>query len=357
MSARFAPRPILSITLVVAFAAFTSASSKALPSHLPPRLSQTGLYADIVEKQIDRQNRSFVPQYPLWSDGAKKSRWIFLPPNSVINTTDRNRWVFPVGTTFWKEFRQSEKRIETRILRKVRPDADIEAWVMASYVWDDAESDAVLVGPEGLADAAPTPFGNVTHDIPTSQDCAYCHNRGGDPVLGFNALQLSDERDPLAPNRELTNVGDLLLSELERRNFVSMRFSTSPVIPARTPIERAALGYLFGNCASCHNPQGEAGFTGWFMDIDTTLASVGHLQAITKGVDVLTQHFELPGREFGVDSYRIESGTPEGSAVFVRARSRDMEIQMPPMATKVSDSQALDLLYRWISDLKSHEGK
>src|SRR5436305_4822918 len=82
----------------------------------PPRLlSATGLYADASLK-IDARNRPYSPQYPLWSDGAGKSRWMYLPPGVQIDGTDIDSWVFPVGTKLWKEFAFDGRRVETRFL-------------------------------------------------------------------------------------------------------------------------------------------------------------------------------------------------------------------------------------------------
>src|SRR5271170_5474418 len=56
--------------------------SKLAAPPAPPTLSQTGLYSDIRRKLIAPGNETFTPQFPLWSDGAGKSRWIHLPPGT-----------------------------------------------------------------------------------------------------------------------------------------------------------------------------------------------------------------------------------------------------------------------------------
>src|SRR5688572_5840191 len=53
---------------------------------VPDLLSETGLYVVSGLSRttlIDPRNRSFAPQYPLWSDGARKSRWVQLPPGAT----------------------------------------------------------------------------------------------------------------------------------------------------------------------------------------------------------------------------------------------------------------------------------
>ena len=42
----------------------------------PRRLSETGLYAQGKVGIVDQRNRQFSPQYPLWSDGAVKTRLV-----------------------------------------------------------------------------------------------------------------------------------------------------------------------------------------------------------------------------------------------------------------------------------------
>ena len=58
---------------------------------LPERLSQTGLYADLATKQVAPDLLAFTPQYPLWSDGARKSRWISLPAGTSIDAAGSRR--------------------------------------------------------------------------------------------------------------------------------------------------------------------------------------------------------------------------------------------------------------------------
>src|SRR5688500_16308576 len=83
---------------------------------LPRLLSETGLYAQPATLTVDPQNRPFSPQYPLWSDGAQKARWVRLPAGTAIDAADIDRWDFPVGTRFWKEFAFNGRKVETRFL-------------------------------------------------------------------------------------------------------------------------------------------------------------------------------------------------------------------------------------------------
>ncbi len=203
---------------------------------------------------VDPRNRPFTPQYPLWSDGAVKRRWVRLPDGATIDTRDVNHWDFPVGTRFWKEFAFGGRRVETRLLVK----SGADRWEFASYAWNDDQRDAVLAPAEGrarVAEVAPGKF----HSVPSRDECRACHDSGRTEILGFTALQLSTDRDPLAPHAEaLTPDMVTLRSLVDERRLQPARgdlVATPPRIAARDARERAVLGYLSTNCGSCHNPK------------------------------------------------------------------------------------------------------
>src|SRR5262245_14620897 len=90
----------------------TPADATALDP-LPERLSQTGLFAAGRPDLIDARCLPFVPQYPLWSDGAQKRRWLRLPEGSAIDARDPDAWQMPIGARVWKELSFGQ-RVETR---------------------------------------------------------------------------------------------------------------------------------------------------------------------------------------------------------------------------------------------------
>src|SRR5262249_20471163 len=108
----------------------------------PDELRCAGLYSDWAGKVVAPDVKPFAPGLVLWSDGAVKSRWIRLPPDTTIDATDPNEWVFPVGTRFYKEFKIEIggvlRRVETRMWWK----RGVDDWVPVVYAWNDDETDA-----------------------------------------------------------------------------------------------------------------------------------------------------------------------------------------------------------------------
>jgi hypothetical protein len=321
----------------------------ALPRHRarPATLSETGLYSEISTKTIAPSNLMYSPQYPLWSDGAKKKRWIYIPPGHTIDAKHPDDWVFPVGTKLWKEF-SFGKRVETRFLEKV----DGGTWEYATYAWKEDGTDAVLVPQEGFPNHVEIAPG-VRHDIPGIDGCRACHEgQGRDVVLGFNALQLSPDRDPNAPHAEPFTPDMINLKALAEKNllthFPARLLSRPPVIEAGSPLERAALGYLSGNCGGCHNTTDPLSSVGMFLKRSVDRSP----KAMAKELESVIGHrskYQIPGLGAG-DSYRIYAGHSEQSSVVFRMSSRNPYRQMPPLGTKIVDTLAVDLITRWIEE-------
>jgi hypothetical protein len=317
-------------------------SSTQMP---PNHLSETGLYVNIDTKTIAPANLMFAPQYPLWSDGAMKKRWIYLPPKQTIDAKQIDDWIFPVGTKFWKEF-SFGKRVETRYLEKVAK----SSWIFAAYIWNEGETDAILVSEKGLKNYVQITAG-VKHDIPGVKDCKACHEgQGRDVVLGFNALQLSPARDPNALHFEqfthdMINFNDLI--KRKRISNVSKRFIVNPpMIEAVSPRARAALGYLHSNCGGCHNSTDPLSSVGMFLKY--MLANNSDQLKLSTVVGH-TSKYKIPAFPSN-ESFRILPGDPTRSVITYRMGTRNPYIQMPPLGTKIIDTMALDLITTWIKE-------
>ena len=312
---------------------------------IPERLSQTGLYRPGTGI-VDSRNRPFAPQYPLWTDGARKSRWVRLPPGARIDARSVDAWQFPVGTRFWKEFAFNGRKVETRMLWR----SSADAWSYATYVWNDAQTEATLAPPEGMRDVVEIVPGR-RHTIPSREDCRTCHENGRTPVLGFTALQLSPDRDPAAPNAEPLSTGMITLKTLaDGQLFDPPRpefAARAPRIPG-DPRTRAALGYLTANCGHCHNEQGAVA-TVRLPLLMPAYASAADVDAAIATLLARTTKWDLPHAAPGTTAF-VKPGAPELSALFVRMRSRRPSSQMPPLGTVVPDRQALDLMAQWITD-------
>lgn len=343
-AARTALAALAVAAVVIASLAAASPSSAATGGarRVPQRLADTGLYSDFVSRSVDPRNLHYSPQYPLWSDGAAKERWIYLPPGTTIDARNPEHWVFPVGTKLWKQFAWS-RPVETRYLERTR-----RGWVYAVYVWAEDGSDAVLAPEAGVTSSQEVAPGR-RHAIPSLADCLNCHRGGRAEVLGFSALQLSPDRDPLAPHAEPVRDGDVNLATLVQRGRVRGLprevLDPPPRIVASTPRGRAAKGYLHANCGGCHDSRGPLASIGVSLR-HSLRAHEERLQPATAAVGHPTT-FALPGASTR-ESVWLAPGAPSSSAVVHRMQSRNPAVQMPPLATKVVDEEAVRLVTEWI---------
>lgn len=309
----------------------------------PALLSDTGLYVPGSSTEVDPKNLPYAPQYPLWTDGALKKRWIRLPEGSAIDGSNPDAWRFPAGTRLWKEF-SFGRRVETRFIR-VRADG---SFLYATYVWDADGSRAVLAPRAGVQGAGHVRPG-VAHDAPGQWDCRACHEGKPERVLGFTALQLSPDRDENAVHREALPEGAVdLVALVERgllRNFPKALVEKPPRIGAPTPVARAALGYLVGNCAGCHNGRGPLASLG--LDLDQRLLALHGDEAVKATAFGQPSQFRPPGAS---GALRVAPGRPKASTLVLRMGSRVPALQMPPLGTKLVDRAGLALIERWISE-------
>jgi hypothetical protein len=323
-----------------AFGAAQAPASFAAP--LPATLAGTGLFAP-GSVAVRRELVEFAPQYPLWSDGAKKRRWLELPPGGFVDASQPDAWQFPIGTKLWKEFVVDGRRVETRFVERVPGGS----WRFATYVWNGDGSDARLAPRNGVRSLPLDAAGTKRYAVPSESDCRACHEGGAVPVLGFSALQLSPDRDPLAPHAEPAIEGAELRSLAARgivRNLPREMLATPPRIAAATPTARAALGYLHGNCGHCHGDEADAA-----VPVRIRLAqrlAPSNLAAVLDSVVGAVGRFRLAGATH--DTPIVAPGSAALSVLTARMRSRDARVQMPPLGTAVPDSEALALIERWI---------
>jgi hypothetical protein len=333
---------LLAFTCALATATATRSAAQTAPAPLPPTLSATGLFATDAPTTVRDGVIAFSPQYPLWSDGTRKRRWIALPPGISIDAAQADAWVFPPGTRLWKEF-AFERRVETRYVERL---AD-GRWRFATYVWRADGSDADLA-PEGGTVVAVAGAPGGKYAVPSRTDCLACHEGAAVPVLGFSALQLSPDRDPLAPHAEPARPELADLRSLAARgllqNLSPALLTTPPRIAARSPVERAALGYLHGNCGHCHNAAGA------LDGLEMVLAQQADPRARSaeQTLQSLLGHSSRFRPQGAATAQRIAR---DGAThmLTLRMKSASPLARMPPLGVQVIDDEGVSLVERWIT--------
>jgi hypothetical protein len=308
------------------------------PIEAPMSLADTGLWSDFAAEELADGVADYEVRFQLWSDGAAKRRWIFLPDGAQIDSSDMDFWEYPVGTKIWKEFTYGDTRVETRLLWKVEEDGD---WIAMAYAWNDDQTEALAVrlGEENALDTG--------HDIPNFAQCGTCHRRQPDWVLGFTAIQLDHEEDGV-------NLGTLLDDDRLSDPPASV---TPPYFEFEfagdDPVAADALGYLHGNCGGCHNAQSDV-LDSTPVEFRLEVAKLGGVEETPAYVTAVDQEEMADQGVLGAPvTAVIEPMDREASAVWVRmgARGDQSNIQMPPIATDEIDTVGRETVGLWIDEV------
>jgi hypothetical protein len=308
----------------------------------PLSLHCAGLYADIERGIVACGLTEYAPAYELWSDGAVKRRWVSLPSDARVDTSDPDAFVYPVGTRFWKEFQVLKDgelhRAETRLLRKVE-----RGWVFTTYVWTLDGGSATATN-NGVSN-----WQRTGHTVPTRDQCVDCHGGRRDLVLGWDPVLLG-------PGARGVHFEDLLGDDED---------AGTPALPTTPPgdaVEQAALGYLHVNCGvSCHNDTIDARARDTALNLrlatgrsDSVLQTPA-FAAINKPPTGNAPFFELEAPPEG-EFYDVLPGSPARSLLLARMLVRDHPAQMPPLASNVADEAGAAAVKAWIEQMTPERG-
>jgi glucose/arabinose dehydrogenase len=318
--------------------------------NFPNRLSESGCFTSLKPLVPSEKLTPFEVNSPLWSDGVKKDRFILT--EKVIGYDDAP-WEFAEHTTMIKNFwvpswsttqKEELKIVETRILTYM--EGVVKGY---TYLWNNEQTDAVISGGATQSDYL---IAKSDHDasqgnelfsyyFPSSKDCERCHNDAKGPFLGFSLAQLNR---PLGPS---ANQLDLIKS---KSWFDSSNMSTpaqnllsyADYRDDKRPTEARMRSMLEVQCSTCHNGQTPTQNAKLNLNFQTPWETTG-----------LIGRQQNTGIDFGLSpAYLVTPGNPEASVLYKRIASRNLEVHMPPIATRRQDDDAVLLVKSWITDLK-----
>jgi mono/diheme cytochrome c family protein len=350
-----APYGLTNRTSVLAFLNMPNVVPAILPGGIPLTLSGTGAFADPINRIPIAGLIPYIPNTPLWSDAAVKSRYMAVPFTGGLMTPDQqiafaptNSWTFPAGTVFVKNFdlivnetnlSLPPRRLETRLLVR-----DINGAVYGvTYKWRADNSDADLLTTSLNEDITITNASGVrtqTWYYPSPADCLTCHTPAANYVLGVNTRQLNGNQTyPATGNtdnqlRTLNRLGlfQPAIDEANITNFAQLAALTN----LSASLEKRARSYLDVNCAQCHQPGGE-GIT-FDARYDTPPAS----QNITNYPAQLS---------LGIDRAAIIKGKDLWRSLLLHRMNTNDSTKMPTLARNVIDTNAVQVITDWINTL------
>src|SRR5690606_36223913 len=173
----------------------------AINAERPPQLlSAYGFFRDAGAREPNAGVTPYALNTPLYSDGALKFRYVYVPPGAQAHYDADGVFEFPVGTVLIKTFAfaadmrrptENVRLLETRLLIR-----RADGWIALPYGWNEAQTEARLspIGaniPVSFADEDGAPI-TLDWAVPNRNQCKGCHDRAGEfTPIGPSARNLN----------------------------------------------------------------------------------------------------------------------------------------------------------------------
>ncbi|PHS23308.1 MAG: hypothetical protein COA84_11340 [Robiginitomaculum sp.] len=306
---------------------------------------------------------------PLFTDAAHKLRAVWVPPDKTATYREDRALDFPVGTVIAKTFYYPKDSTGT-LLRNHDYSADFagegldlahvrlvetrilvhreKGWVALPYIWNAAQSDAVLERVGGamalslLMDDGQTQ--DFTYVVPNANQCAGCHapnatTRAIEPIgpaarhLNKTYTYHDGEENQLDRLVRLGKLSGLKSADTAPKN-ANWRDETAP-------LDKRARAYLDINCGHCHNPHGAADTSAFYLDRPEHQYPAGNTGICKPPV--------AAGQGTGGHSFDIVPGDAEDSILVYRMASTNPGVMMPELGRSTIDEAGVALIAEWIN--------
>jgi uncharacterized repeat protein (TIGR03806 family) len=298
----------------------------------PSKLSDFRFFIDGARLSPNSDVTPYALNTPLWSDGAEKLRFIYLPEGTQLTADGEGMLQFPVGAAIIKTFAFGEgaerRLIETRVLLH-----RAEGWVALPYRWNAGQTEATLALAGGRVDLT-TPAGEaISYAIPNKNQCKACHSKDGQVIpIG-----------PKARNLSVKWMGEMLKAGALDR--LPPGGATMPVWAGYSDKASAApfaRAYLDVNCAHCHQPGGGASNSG--LDLRWEQSDAHAIGIFKRPV--------AAGRGAGGHDFSILPGQPDKSILLYRMDSAEPGIAMPELGKSSVDREGVAVVRKWILEMQ-----
>ena len=319
-----------------------------------PPFEKLSEYNFFVKKLSGLQPNEGVLPYdlnsPLFSDYAKKSRFVWMPSGKPAAYHPDKVLEFPKGAVLIKNFfyendetdpDAGRRIIETRLL--VHREA---GWEAHSYVWNESQTEAIL---DIVGDIVKVNWKDskgerrqVNYIIPNKNQCKGCHSYDeklepiGPKIRNLNKpfAYVGGEKNQL---EKWAKVGYLSGFEISEDHPKTAEWNN----PSDS-LHHRAMAYLDINCGHCHNPHGPGGTTGLNLVYDAPVD-------LNLGVN---KPPVAAGRASGGYDYSIVKGSPEISIMVHRMASDEPGVMMPELGRTTVHEEGVALIREWIAEME-----
>lgn len=285
---------------------------------------------------------------PLFSDYAKKKRFIWMPNDAkAVYTTDDAIVDFPSGSVIIKTFyydnvlpNLTTQIIETRLIIKKN-----DAYIFANYKWNEDQTEAFLDNNGSFVNVSiekdNNPF-EINYRVPSETECRICHKSANESAI------------PIGPKpqnlNKLFNYTDGQKNQLQK--WVDVGYLNNN-IPSNIntvvnwededeSLELRARSYLDINCAHCHTDEAHCDYRPIRLSFSDTenAANSGICIAPEENINNALTHIISPRRN-------------DRSVLWYRLNSIDGATMMPLISRSVKHDEGVALIEAWINSLET----
>jgi uncharacterized repeat protein (TIGR03806 family) len=297
----------------------------------PRTLAEFGFFTDAAGRMPAARVTPYELNVPLWSDGADKLRYIYLPEGTRLAADGAKDPAgllqFPVGAAIIKSFAfgkgADQRLIETRVLLH-----RADGWVALPYRWNADQTEATLALAGGRIDVQNPQGETISYHIPNKNQCKECHSLDGAVIpIGPKARNMAKEW--LAA----------MVPQVPAKADSLPNWNTRAAAGPAAPLARA---YLDVNCAHCHQPGGMASNSG--LDLRWQQSEPQAIGIFKRPV--------AAGRGAGGHEFGIVPGQPDASILAHRLASAEPGVAMPELGKSTVDPEGVAVVRRWILEMK-----
>jgi putative heme-binding domain-containing protein len=325
----------------------------------PTKLSQTGLFASTRDHVPAPGVIAFLVNSRQWQDGATAEHWaafadvssatLYASGKPIPGNVDWHnfRMHFPKDAVLMKTISLAGRRLETQILH-----FDGVDWHAYTFAWRDDQTDADLVGADGLEKDVPDGKQKRTWQFHSRSQCMSCHSCWSEYALGFQP-ELLNRPGPDGRNQLIAFTESGLIRRAGNNAKPLPPFDSSLAVRERKladpsdasqPLEARARAYLHANCGHCHC-EGGGGSVNLRLQFPVAVTA---MHAV--GVRPMRGDFGLR------DACIVKAGEPCASTLYFRMAKFGRD-RMPHIGSERPDEAGLELIEKWIAGMKGAEKK
>jgi len=281
---------------------------------------------------------------PLFSDYAKKKRFIWMPNGVRGNYNgDHSPLELPTGTILIKNFfynnvqpSNETRLIETRLMYK-KP----TGWDFANYVWNDEQTEAFFTNQGSTLNLSWLEGESVkstNYRVPSRAECFTCHNQLDQPTpIGFKPQNINKDfafADGISNQlRKLSEIGYI------ESDYPSNIISTVDWKDDSQPLDERVRSYLDINCAHCHSDLGHCNYRPMRFEYQFT--------SDPENIGVCVE----PETQFIPNSYIVKPNDTDLSILYYRLSTTDESFRMPLLGRTINHDEGIALIEEWIATL------